>query len=919
MLIKPFRVKAFPFLRDVGFFTVAVALTMSFLLDGRLRLSESLCLIGLYIIYAATVIIGSWWQERRRRKRLMIATARSEYSIHARSRQDLEDEEDEIVNPFRDDEDGVGGDQESKLKTPSRKYRSSSVNRSTEDLERQSGMLSVPSPYLAPISPSSEYDPEADPLELWADTPSAGMRAIAGIASAVGAPSSTPAGSPRMSPSPIGSASSRTGRGESQLSSLGMMRSQSKFRPGANPRHSLLGAIEFRDVVRSLRAESNYTDADDRSLEVFQSRDPESFYPHHHNHPHHHHQSQNPQERPRHQRSETHAHRRIASMMGPSSALEPSAAYEYSRERAYSTGNRGGRPAVHRSRSTGNHLRTADDGDHYFASFHGNGIGSSSGSGSGSGEASGFASLVGSRERDAAAGTTGEGRGIDVGAATAGLDDPWREEHTVNDNCEDAAPPPSNNNLEGLSKSDQLRLGLPKIGTHQRNVSEEFLLPPSADHHSDKSRSPVPSIHISKSGRSDEEYSSPGTPTPQPTRSKSNRAGKRSRSDSTPNGTSLMEYRRLPNSRTSSESFQRHLKMTRRALFPSLRHFREKSWLGIIVSVITAPALFALNLTLPVVDDEAERQREFVAEGELRLSGSETDLRARKAFLEEEEEDERIIDLGGDPETTPTTDRIERVHRAENSERDRELAHALGKVPLGESSVKSNKLGHSRNNSKKSNGTVLDPVNENNEDDGASECSVDSCSTSSSIFGDSASTANSELFPAQCILAPPFCTWAIVSSSGASEKSVRNKVILAFFFGLTLSFISLLATLRAKSKGGSWLSKRNILIAGNVRCGIGFIVSVMWIMTIVDEVVSILQTIGIIVGLSDAILGLTVFAIGNSLGDLVANVTSEFSPSWTPPLPMTFAHQTCLLLIFSQSQKWDIQSWLSQHVSQVHY
>lgn len=138
-------------------------------------------------------------------------------------------------------------------------------------------MLSVPSPYLAPVSPSSEYDPEADPLELWADTPSAGMRAIAGIASAVGAPSSTPAGSPRMSPSPIGSASSRTGRGESQLSSLGMMRSQSKFRPGANPRHSLLGAIEFRDVVRSLRAESNYTDADDRSLEVFQSRDPESF------------------------------------------------------------------------------------------------------------------------------------------------------------------------------------------------------------------------------------------------------------------------------------------------------------------------------------------------------------------------------------------------------------------------------------------------------------------------------------------------------------------------------------------------------------------------------------------------------------------------------------------------------------------
>ena len=38
-----------------------------------------------------------------------------------------------------------------------------------------------------------------------------------------------------------------------------------------------------------------------------------------------------------------------------------------------------------------------------------------------------------------------------------------------------------------------------------------------------------------------------------------------------------------------------------------------------------------------------------------------------------------------------------------------------------------------------------------------------------------------------------------------------------------------------------------------------------------------MQTIGHIFGLSDAILGLTVFAVGNSLGDLVANATVAVS------------------------------------------
>lgn len=56
-------------------------------------------------------------------------------------------------------------------------------------------------------------------------------------------------------------------------------------------------------------------------------------------------------------------------------------------------------------------------------------------------------------------------------------------------------------------------------------------------------------------------------------------------------------------------------------------------------------------------------------------------------------------------------------------------------------------------------------------------------------------------------------------------------------------------------------------------CFIGFVVGITWISTIANEVVGVLKAFGVIFGISDAILGLTVFAVGNSLGDLVANIT----------------------------------------------
>ncbi|XP_054714311.1 mitochondrial sodium/calcium exchanger protein-like [Uloborus diversus] len=54
---------------------------------------------------------------------------------------------------------------------------------------------------------------------------------------------------------------------------------------------------------------------------------------------------------------------------------------------------------------------------------------------------------------------------------------------------------------------------------------------------------------------------------------------------------------------------------------------------------------------------------------------------------------------------------------------------------------------------------------------------------------------------------------------------------------------------------------------------IGFVASVMWVYLIASEIVSLLKTIGIIFKLSDAILGLTVLAWGNSIGDFISNLS----------------------------------------------
>ncbi|KAL4946888.1 hypothetical protein BDV06DRAFT_2287 [Aspergillus oleicola] len=113
---------------------------------------------------------------------------------------------------------------------------------------------------------------------------------------------------------------------------------------------------------------------------------------------------------------------------------------------------------------------------------------------------------------------------------------------------------------------------------------------------------------------------------------------------------------------------------------------------------------------------------------------------------------------------------------------------------------------------------------------------------------------------------------ALIAWSAIDEDLTARTFIILGLSALVFSLICLGALLFSirQSRGSSRQppnSWRPILAF------LGFIVAIFWIATIATEVVSLLKTLGVILNISDSLLGLTVFAVGNSLGDLVANIT----------------------------------------------
>lgn len=222
----------------------------------------------------------------------------------------------------------------------------------------------------------------------------------------------------------------------------------------------------------------------------------------------------------------------------------------------------------------------------------------------------------------------------------------------------------------------------------------------------------------------------------------------------------------------------RVVKKTYYILFPALHHFREKNALGKIASLLAAPAVMALTLTLPVV----------VVPYDANGSASEKLHKRRHSTGE----DGRLVDF--------EEDGIERALIAEEV-----MQSDLHEIEF-----------------------------------------------------------NKWLMAAQCVLGPLFCLGVLFHEADHFAFLVLGTAVC----GLAVAALVLV-----------FADGRSHPTARMVRCSMGFLVAIAWIMAIADEAVNVLQTFGFIFGLSDAIIGLTIFAVGNSLADLVANMSvAVFAP-----------------------------------------
>ena len=160
-IIKPFKVHRGPFLRDVGFFTVAVSLLLVILKDGRIEPWEAGALVTLYLVYVIFVIVGSWWERRQEWKRNREALIRAEYQ-----------EEDTIHEPYRDN---CEHPSISLLMTKSQRNTDGTIDLSLPQEQSQSSRVSPPlrletdlaqRPIRNPPSPTSLYSHQIPSFSL---------------------------------------------------------------------------------------------------------------------------------------------------------------------------------------------------------------------------------------------------------------------------------------------------------------------------------------------------------------------------------------------------------------------------------------------------------------------------------------------------------------------------------------------------------------------------------------------------------------------------------------------------------------------------------------------------------------------------------------------------------------------------------
>ncbi|GAA5936199.1 uncharacterized protein JCM15063_002741 [Sporobolomyces koalae] len=829
-LITPFRVSKHTFLRDVGFFTVAVLMTLGILYDSHIHLWEALAMVALYTVYVAYVAIGGWWWSRREEHKRTLRQAREEYDHRATAGHDHASLEglDALEAQHEDDTDEDEFENGAEI---------------AWEPEHDQGLIYLPgSGATTPISPSS---PRARPVSpafssdsiVYHSSPhqhrSRSVRSIGAITPPLshshGRSRSYSLANPNTAgnrpppvpllthhhqyPYPI------------QPSTVSSNRRSSKARP------SLLGAIEFRDLVNSLNSDQNNAT---NLLSVFGSA---SGGP-----------GAGPKlrkgKRPGHSRTNTnHSLSTNASAATSENGLSP--ANERANEHEWDWSN--GWSSTENQFGRGRRRASSSPGDRPLGVLRGGNLRLE-------GDDDTLAQRILNDTRNRSV-LDGPSSGNDTESHE---ENPWAQENVAK---KEVRRVPSIM-LTSETGSDTLIPGVEEVGTSDSSITSSSTVRPGS--------ATVPA-------RSSPLSSSTMTP-PSPASSSS---------------TALPTSSERPRGTVSNRLLLRSILS---ALFPSLDQFGSKSIVGKLTALMCVPALLVLNLTLPVAEEVTEDQ------------GSSLDW--GQDGLEKEEDNEatglpkgiRLPDDGQDNDGTLLGEEDHHFEGGQQQDASTRVGKKLHSPAIAHphSHHLSNAHPHPDEDVQPSSGGLLledsppsspwidqqasanpdlrkldhqfriasgseETVNRANSEcscgqDGGIACSEGDGREDEAelerLECEAARKVTRGLTAVQCTLGPVFCAFALLANDLQWYQPIVALLIGLFFATLAYRFF------------------HNPRHPGRVSlCFLGFGIAMVWILMIVNEVVGVLQTLGHIFGISDAILGLTIFAMGNSLGDLVANAT----------------------------------------------
>ena len=278
-------------------------------------------------------------------------------------------------------------------------------------------------------------------------------------------------------------------------------------------------------------------------------------------------------------------------------------------------------------------------------------------------------------------------------------------------------------------------------------------------------------------------------------------------------------------------------------LFPTLYSWHDKNAWEKFLGVVAAPSVLLLVITLPVVEPEKDEDLPDPDPGLLSPNINRSrphSTTAGQLLLE-----------------SPPSERID-------NDRERLEPHLQSSLNGNKGLKKSSKGG-----TKDQNHTTVESAGQQSRPNPAQrrqdpEYHSHESQNTLTPFPPSPKDWNRWLVVTQIFTAPFFIVVLYWANTDA-DLSGRNLLMLALYslvISLVLFAILLLTTTTTRPPRYRYLF-----------CFLGFVVSIAWISTIANEVVGVLKAFGVILGISDAILGLTIFAVGNSLGDLVADIT----------------------------------------------